>query len=277
MSVVTLSYGGPEYRPHRRDLARFRIHDTGVTFLAASGDTGAYDDDGDVTVDYPAASPNVVSVGGTSIVIDSAGDYPGTGADGETGWGYGDQSNDEGGSGGGLSTVESEPSWQVGVVPSSIDERDARAGPDVAMDSGVAQEYDVFSSTLWPSSEDPKAMAVGWLGDAGTSAASPIWAGLIAIADQGRALEGGTPLTGYTQTLPALYSLPSADFHDIVYGNNGYSAGPGIRPGNRARNPGRQPARARPRELRTCQHDHGRHPAPDERRRRATVWIQRSS
>ena len=57
--------------------------------------------------------------------------------------------------------------------------------------------------------------------------ASPIWAGLIAIADQGRVLEGGTPLTGYTQTLPALYSLPAADFHDILYGNNGDAAGPG--------------------------------------------------
>ena len=34
-------------------------------------------------------------------------------------------------------------------------------------------------------------------------------------------------MTGYTQTLPALYSLPAADFHDIVYGNNGDPAGPG--------------------------------------------------
>jgi hypothetical protein len=68
---------------------------------------------------------------------------------------------------------------------------------------------------------------VGWLGDAGTSAAAPIWAGLIAIADQGRALAGGTPLTGYTQTLPALYSLPTTDHHDIQYGNNGDPAGPG--------------------------------------------------
>ena len=93
------------------------------------------------------------------------------------------------------------------------------------MDSGSAQEYDVFTSTLSGSSDS--ASAVGWLGDAGTSAASPIWAGLIAIADQGRVLAGGTPLTGYTQTLPALYSLPSADFHDIVNGNNGDPAGPG--------------------------------------------------
>ncbi len=131
----------------------------------------------------------------------------------------------DGGGGGGLSAVEPEPAWQSGVVPASIDPDDARALPDVSMDSGAAQEYDVFTSTL--SGSSVSASAVGWLGDAGTSAASPIWAGLIAIADQGRALAGGTPLTGYTQTLPALYSLPAADFHDIVYGNNGDPAGPG--------------------------------------------------
>ena len=48
-----------------------------------------------MAVNYPAASPNVVSVGGTSIVIDSAGDYPGTGQNGETGWGYGTSSGSE--------------------------------------------------------------------------------------------------------------------------------------------------------------------------------------
>jgi hypothetical protein len=51
---------------------------------------------------------------------------------------------------------------------------------------------------------------------------------LIAIADQGRVQAGGTPLTGYTQTLPALYSLPAADYHDILHGNNGDPAGPGF-------------------------------------------------
>ena len=51
---------------------------------------------------------------------------------------------------------------------------------------------------------------------------------MIAIADQERVqADGGTPLTGYDQTLPALYSLPSSDYHDIVIGNNGYPAGPG--------------------------------------------------
>ena len=50
---------------------------------------------------------------------------------------------------------------------------------------------------------------------------------MIAVADQGRALSGLGPLTGSTQTLPILYSLPSYVFHDITTGFNGYEAGPG--------------------------------------------------
>ena len=229
VSVVTLSYVAAE-----SDLAASGINESqydsdfttpGVTFLAASGDTGIYaDNDSAIAVSYPAASPNVVSVGGTSIVIDPAGDYPGTGPSGEIGWGE-ETNNGFEGSGGGLSVDEPEPAWQTSVIPASIDDTGARALPDVAMDSGAAQEYDVFTSTL--SGSAVSASAVGWLGDAGTSAASPIWAGMIAIADQGRALKGAAPLTGDTQTLPALYSLPAADFHDIIDGNNGDAAGPG--------------------------------------------------
>jgi hypothetical protein len=233
VSVVTLSYGEPESVLPGSGIDESQLDSDfttpGVTFLAASGDNGAYGNGGSqLAVNYPAASPNVLAVGGTSIVIDSAGDYPGTGPTGEIGWGSGTNSGinvSTGGSGGGLSAVEPEPAWQARVIPTSIDNSGARAVPDVSLDSGIAQQYDVFASTLSASSDS--AAAVGWLGDAGTSAASPIWAGLIAIANQGRVLEGGTPLTGYTQTIPALYSLPSADFHDILYGNNGYSAGPG--------------------------------------------------
>jgi hypothetical protein len=230
VSVVTLSYGEDEPDVSESGIDESQLDSNfttpGVTFLAASGDSGIYGNGGSqVAVNYPAASPDVVAVGGTSIKIDSAGDYPGTGSTGETGWGSETSSGYDGGSGGGLSEIEPEPAWQSRVLTSSIDPGGTRAVPDVAMDSGSAQEYDVFTSTLSGSSDS--ASAVGWLGDAGTSAASPIWAGLVAIADQGRALEGGTSLTGSTQTLPALYSLPSADFHDIVDGNNGDAAGSG--------------------------------------------------
>ena len=233
VSVVTLSYGGGESASLNEQSIDSDFTTNGVTFLAASGDTGIYGNGirRQVVADYPAASPNIVSVGGTSIVIDSAGDYPGTGTSGEVAWGDGLNSyspayqGGEGGGGGGLSSIEAEPAWQIAAVPASIDSTGGRALPDVSMDSGSAQQYDVFTSTLGASGSS--ASAVGWLGDAGTSAASPIWAGLIAIADQGRALAGGTPLTGYSQTLPALYSLPSTDFHDIVNGSNGDPALPG--------------------------------------------------
>lgn len=59
------------------------------------------------------------------------------------------------------------------------------------------------------------------------SAGAPQWAGLVAIANQGRAIRGLGSLDGPTQTINAIYSLPAADFHDIVTGNNGFPARPG--------------------------------------------------
>jgi hypothetical protein len=76
-----------------------------------------------------------------------------------------------------------------------------------------------------------------WLEDAGTSLGSPVWAAMIALADEERVIEdpsAGT-LDGATQTLPALYSLPATDFSEITVGyndafsfaNTGYYAMPG--------------------------------------------------
>ena len=131
-------------------------------------------------------------------------------------------SGPDGGGGGGISTIEPEPTWQQKVVPTSIDPTRGRAVPDVAWDANPATGFLVFYSTPDENGN------VGWTVLGGTSAATPQWAGLIAIADQERVQgDGGTPLTGYDQTLPALYSLPSSDYHDIVIGNNGYPAGPG--------------------------------------------------
>ena len=120
------------------------------------------------------------------------------------------------GSGGGPSAYENAPSYQSGVQSSGY-----RQTPDVAFDaspdSGAAvyDSYDFGASLPWDS--------VG-----GTSLSSPCWAGLIAIADQLRTSQGLGSLDGPSQTLPALYSLPTADFHDITSGSNGtYSAGPG--------------------------------------------------
>ena len=68
----------------------------------------------------------------------------------------------------------------------------------------------------------------GTLPIGGTSVSSPCWASLIAIANQGRALAGASSLDGPSQTLPALYTVSSNDFHDITSGSNGgFQAGPG--------------------------------------------------
>src|SRR5262249_14823018 len=110
VSVVTLSYGEAEY-----DLAAAGSNEQsldanfttpGVTFVAASGDSGIYGNGGfRVAADYPAASANVLSVGGTSIMFDPAGNYPGTGPTGEIAWGDGTNSGTTGGGGGGVGAV----------------------------------------------------------------------------------------------------------------------------------------------------------------------------
>ena len=130
VSVVSISYGNPEFVLDDNGAADANLTERDsdyrvehVTFVASSGDTGDTPDfrnNGDTTVGvgYPAASPDVVAVGGTDLPLDAAGDYPGTtGTNPEVGWETGPNT----GAGGGLSSVEPEPTWQMGVVPSSLD------------------------------------------------------------------------------------------------------------------------------------------------------------
>jgi autotransporter-associated beta strand protein len=197
--VVSMSYGGGEFSSETAEDGHFTTPagHGGVTFVASSGDGGA-------PGLFPAYSPTVMAVGGTFLTIDSANNYVN-----ETGWS---------GSGGGVSQFEAQPAYQQGVVTQSTTKRTI---PDIAFDaspkSGVAV-YDTFNHS--PST--------AWLQIGGTSVSAPCWAGLIAIADQGRALAGKGPLDGAKETLPALYDLPGQDFRDVTFGsNNGFSARPG--------------------------------------------------
>jgi subtilase family serine protease len=162
----------------------------GITFVASSGDSGA-------GTSYPAVSPNVLSVGGTSLTLGLGGAYRS-----EKAWS---------GSGGGMSLYETKPSYQAGLAGSQ------RSTPDVALNSDPYTGYYIYDTVpYWGNS--------GWFQDAGTSAAAPQWAALIALADQGRARVGRGSL-GNAQAL--IYSLPPGDFHDITAGSSGYAAGPG--------------------------------------------------
>ena len=160
---------------------------------------------------YPATSPNVLAVGGTSLYLTAQNNYSS-----ETSWG-----NSSGSSGGGISSEEPQPPYQTGVVTQSSAYRTI---PDVAYDADPNTGFPVYD-TVNNSVSDP------WGEWGGTSDAAPQWSALIAIADEGRKLAGLGSLDGPSQTLPLLYALPAADFHDITTGKSlgspNYSAGTG--------------------------------------------------
>lgn len=199
--AVSMSWGGGEFSGETTYDSTFTTPSghAGVAFFASSGDTGA-------PVSYPAASPNVVSVGGTSLYV-SSGTYAS-----ESGWS---------GSGGGISAFEPQPSYQSGFV---VQSSTRRGNPDVAYDSDPNTGFPVYDS--YNNTGTAK-----WSQFGGTSAAAPQWAALAAIADQGRALAGLGALDGRTEFLPALYKLAAVDFHDVVTGTStgspAYSAAAG--------------------------------------------------
>jgi subtilase family serine protease len=189
-SVVSMSWGGSEFSTEQSFDSNFAIN--GVTFVAASGDNGN-------GVDWPAASPDVIGVGGTSIKTDSAGDYLG-----ETAWT---------GSGGGRSAIELEPSFQGNYpVPNA---NGKRAVPDVAYSADPNSGFPVYDTT-------PYQGFTGWFQVGGTSAGAPQWSALFALTNSIRAGKGKGHLS-HTDTMvyEAAKASYSTRFHDITTGSNG--------------------------------------------------------
>jgi subtilase family serine protease len=184
VSVVSMSWGGGEFSGETAYDSHFTTpagHAGGITFVASAGDTGA-------VPEYPATSPNVLGVGGSSLTLDTTNAYLK-----ESAWSS---------SGGGISAYESKPGYQSGVTQSSK----SRTSPDVAYDADPNTGVYVYFQG-------------GWYAFGGTSIGAPQWAALVAIADQGRAINGNTSLDSASQTLPAIYNLPSTDFHDVTTGS----------------------------------------------------------
>jgi hypothetical protein len=200
VSVVSMSWGAGEFSTEASYDSIFSTpsNHNGVTFVASSGDSSV--------TEYPAVSPNVLSVGGTTLKVNSAGTYVS-----ETAWS---------GSGGGYSTYESEPSWQAAAITASGLKTGARTSPDVAWDANPAagSGVSVYDSV-------PDGGQYGWFSVGGTSVGAPSWSGLIAIADQGLAINGIGSLSN-AQT--SVYQLSSSNFNDITSGaSGGKSAGTG--------------------------------------------------
>lgn len=195
VSVVSMSWGGGEFSQETTLDSHFTTPagHQGVSFVAASGDDGA-------GASWPAVSPNVLSVGGTSLSLSNTQGSYGS----ELAWS---------GSGGGFSSYEREPQYQSGVQRSG-----ARTTPDVAYNADPRTGVAVYDSLGYGSQS-------GWFSIGGTSAGTPQWAGLIAIANQGRALSGA----GSLRNTPAnVYQITASDYHDVRSGSNGsFAAGTG--------------------------------------------------
>ncbi len=180
-NVVSMSWGGGEFSGESSYDSTFNTK--GVAFVSSSGDNGA-------PISWPAASPNVVAVGGTSLNLTGTNTIAS-----ESGWG---------GSGGGPSAYLAQPNYQSGVVTQTT----MRANPDVAYDAAPSTGFAVYDSYPY------NGTAPNWTEVGGTSAGAPQWAALLSIADQGRALGG----------LPALDSTSPQDVQTTLYKNAGTAA-----------------------------------------------------
>ena len=208
-SVISISWGAAEVNWTAQAMAALdaacqSAAALGITITVAAGDNGSSDgvNDSKNHVDFPASSPHVLACGGTNLV------GSGSNISAETVWNG--QSQGGGATGGGVSNVFPLPTWQSGFnVPKPTISTGGRGVPDVAGDADPATGYIIRV--------DGQTMVVG-----GTSAVAPLWAGLIAVANQ----QNGTQ-AGFVQ--PALYAAKGKGaFRDTTSGNNGsFSAGPG--------------------------------------------------
>src|SRR5215472_2235569 len=200
-AVLSVSASDGEHFLTRAEAAQInaaleQARDHHVTVVASSGDHGAISDDGPpVQVSLPASDPLVLAVGGT--ILDAA--RPGGTYLGEMACNGGHDA-----SAGGYSRLFPRPAYQDGIARAGA----TRGVPDVAAnaDFATAMAIEYSDGSLRPAT--------------GTSASTPLWAGVIALADQ----QPGHHL----------------GFHDVVTGDNsvlwptgvfiGYNARPGWDP-----------------------------------------------
>ncbi len=214
--VISQSWGATEntlftpagqqvYRQFEATYARAAA--MGVTVLASAGDNGTANPmtDGSTifpfpTVNFPASSPLVTAVGGTTLTADTSGNYQS-----EIVW-----NSDGNGTGGGISQQFAEPVYQR-LLPHSDQKllSGMRGLPDISWNADTNSAISIFLSFLGPDE-------TGYFLIGGTSEGAPQWGGLVADLNQ----RTGHPI-GFLN--PYLYALGAVGigFHDITVGNNG--------------------------------------------------------
>jgi len=179
-SAISMSWGGVEF-PEEASMDSHFVSKSGAVFFASSGDDGA-------GVSWPAASVNVVAVGGTSLKLDAKNNVVS-----ETAWA---------GSGGGVSAYEPQPAYQSGWGIAKAG--GMRAIPDVALNADPQNGFAIYKS-----SSGGKGI---WYRVGGTSASAPQWA---AIRSLGLSASNEK---FYSDKASANYATY---FRDIISGKNG--------------------------------------------------------
>jgi subtilase family serine protease len=193
VDAISNSWGEPEFSGQQ--ALDTHCQATGALCVFASGDAGN-------PGLYPAASPNVLAVGGTTLDLTTTGRVRS-----EIAWQ---------GSGGGVSVYEPRPAYQRAADPYTL----GRGIPDVSFDgdpnSGIANYYAsivIYAGHRYDFGE-------GWQEVGGTSAGAPAWGAILTVADQQRAAAGRLPLTT-AQIHAALYAKATKPLADITVGSNG--------------------------------------------------------
>jgi subtilase family serine protease len=174
---VSNSWGGSEFSGESSYDSHFS--QSGVSFFVSAGDAG-------LPAEYPSASPNVISVGGTTL------HFSGSTFTGETGWSSG---------GGGCSAYETANGAQSAFGGyAQVNCGGKRATPDVSLDADPNSGVSVYDSVKYQGQ-------AGWFTVGGTSASSPMWAARAAAA-------------GAVVNAAYVYGS-NISFRDITSGNNG--------------------------------------------------------
>ena len=189
---ISMSWGTAEFPEELTYDHHF--HKKNILFFASSGDGGAGSQ-------YPSSSPNVVSVGGTTLTLD----YDGSVLS-EVAWAA---------SGGGTSLFEKVPNYQKQF---GVNANGMRSIPDVSYHADPENGFPVYDSSGYFGD-------FGWFIVGGTSAGPPQWAALAAIANSDSNSLIHNNKVFYKAALGSRYAV---NYKDIVSGSNGsYIAGPG--------------------------------------------------